>query len=113
MAAKLFRYVALGDSTSVGVGDQADGGYPERLFRRLKLAGINAGILNLAQSGATTSEVLQRQGHKAVATSPCRLKPPMRANRPWRLIAPRTFLMNLKLSAHTVASRRAELRGRN
>src|SRR5260370_40446869 len=97
MAAKLFRYVALGDSTSVGVGDQADGGYPERLFRRLKLAGINAGILNLAQSGATTSEVLQRQGEKAVAKRPALITRAIGADDCWGTNSVGDFGVKMKL----------------
>jgi lysophospholipase L1-like esterase len=106
---KLFRYVALGDSTGLGVGDQADGGYPERLFRRLKLAGINAGILNLAQSGATTSDVLQWQVQKAVSTRPALITVAIGANDLWRMVPLGTFEMNLKRIASALEPTESEI----
>ena len=106
---KLFKYVALGDSTGVGIGGQADGGYPERLFRRLKLTGINAGILNLARSGATTSEVLQGQVQKAVSTRPALITLAIGANDLWRMIPLGTFEMNLKLIANALEASEAEI----
>src|SRR5713226_4329646 len=109
MAMKLFKYVALGDSTGVGIGGQADGGYPERLFRRLKLTGINAGILNLARSGATTSEVLQGQVQKAVSTRPALITLAIGANDLWRMIPLGTFEMNLKLIANALEASEAEI----
>jgi acyl-CoA thioesterase I len=109
MEKKLFRYLALGDSTGVGIGDQRDGGYPERLFRRLKLAGINAGILNLARSGATTSEVLQGQVQKAVSTRPALITLAIGANDLWRMIPLGTFEMNLKRIADALEASDAEI----
>jgi len=106
---KLFRYVALGDSTGVGVGGQADGGYPERLFRRLKLAGIHAGILNLAQSGATSSDVLQGQVQKAVSMRPALVTLAIGANDLWRMVPLGTFEMNLKRIADALDASRAEI----
>jgi acyl-CoA thioesterase-1 len=58
---ELFRYVALGDSTAVGVGADSGGGYPERIYQRLRGIGVNAGLLNLGQSGATAAQVLTHQ----------------------------------------------------
>jgi acyl-CoA thioesterase-1 len=107
--AELFRYVALGDSTGVGVGDRTDGGYPERLFRRLKSAGLNAGILNLAQSGATTQDVVQRQVQKAVAMHPSLVTLGVGANDLWRMVPLGTFEMNLKLVADRLEASGADV----
>ena len=49
-------YVALGDSTAVGVGAQIGGGYPDRLVVKLRTAYPALKLLNLGQSGATSSE---------------------------------------------------------
>lgn len=105
----LFRYVALGDSTGLGIGDQVDGGYAERLFRRLKSAGINAGILNLAQSGATTRDVLQSQVQKAVSMRPRLITLSVGTNDLWRMVPLGTFEMNLKLIADRLEQSRAEI----
>ncbi len=106
---ELFRYVALGDSTGLGVGNLSDGGYPERLFRRLKASGINAGILNLARSGATTREVMQEQVQKAVSMRPSLVTLGVGANDLWRMVPLGTFEMNLKLIANQLEASRAEI----
>jgi acyl-CoA thioesterase-1 len=93
----LYRYVALGDSSGVGVGAAADGGYPERIYRRLKAAGVNAGILNLAQSGATSIHVVQGQMQKAASKEPHLVTLGIGANDLWRMVPMGTFEMNLKL----------------
>jgi len=106
---ELFRYVALGDSTGLGIGDQSDGGYPERLFRRLKSAGLNAGILNLAQSGATSREVVQGQVQKAVSMRPSLVTLGVGTNDLWRMVPLGTFEMNLKLIANQLEASGAEI----
>lgn len=63
-------YVALGDSTAVGVGARSGGGYPERLVARLRPAHPGLKLLNLGQSGATTSDVLEAQLPRARRTQP-------------------------------------------
>jgi acyl-CoA thioesterase I len=95
----MFRYVALGDSTGVGVGAAADGGYPERLYQRLKSAGVEAGILNLAQSGATSSNVVQGQVQKAATKQPHLITLGVGTNDLWRMVPIGTFQMNVKLIA--------------
>lgn len=105
----LFRYVALGDSTGVGVGDQADGGYPERLFRRLKEIGTPAGILNLAQSGATTRDVVQGPLQGAVQKRPALVTLGIGSNDLWRMVPVGTFEMNLKLIADQLQISGAEV----
>jgi lysophospholipase L1-like esterase len=99
VAASIFRYVALGDSTGVGVGANNDGGYPERLYQRMKLAGFKAGIMNLAQSGATTSDLLRGPLQKAIEVRPALITLGIGTNDLWRMVPMGTFEMNLKLIA--------------
>jgi lysophospholipase L1-like esterase len=100
MPDELFRFVALGDSSGVGVGSANDGGYPERLFQRLKREGVRAGILNLAQSGATSREVAQWQVQKAVSKQPALVTLGVGTNDLWRMVPVGTFRMNLDLIAN-------------
>lgn len=117
MTTPLFRYVALGDSTGVGVGASNDSGYPERLYRRLKAAGVPAGILNLAQSGATTSDLVRTQLSKAVAAKPALITLGIGSNDLWRMVPPTTFSSNLqriadqleRSGAHVVVSTLVDL----
>jgi lysophospholipase L1-like esterase len=106
---ELFRYVALGDSTGVGIGDQTDGGYPERLFRRLKSLGVHSGILNLAQSGATTRDVVQGQVQKAISMRPSLVTLGVGTNDLWRMVPVGTFEMNLKLISNALEASGAEI----
>jgi lysophospholipase L1-like esterase len=53
-------YVALGDSTGVGVGAR-DGGYVARLFKRIEHERPGSRLKNLCVSGATTEDVLRGQ----------------------------------------------------
>lgn len=91
----LFRYVALGDSTAVGVGAAHGGGYPERLYQRLKVVPVPVGILNLAQSGATSTDLLARQAQKAAASKPALITVGIGTNDLWRLVPTATFAANL------------------
>jgi lysophospholipase L1-like esterase len=55
-------YVALGDSTGVGVGSGTGAaGYVARLFEHIKTARPGSRLVNLCVSGATTSDVLRSQ----------------------------------------------------
>ncbi|HWE24426.1 MAG TPA: SGNH/GDSL hydrolase family protein [Myxococcales bacterium] len=58
-------YLALGDSTGVGVGAADDGGYVERLYRRLLSLRPGASLVNLCQSGATSADVRDDQMPRA------------------------------------------------
>lgn len=53
-------YVALGDSTGLGLGAQ-HGGYVERLMKRIKQRRTDARLVNLCTAGATTAQVLKTQ----------------------------------------------------
>lgn len=59
-------YVALGDSTGVGVGAPQGGGYPERVA--CLLPGLR--LLNLCQGGATSADVLADQVPRALRSRP-------------------------------------------
>ena len=104
----MLRYVALGDSTGTGVGAGGDG-YPELLFQRLKAAGYPAGILNIAQSGATTREVVGGQVQKAVSKSPNLVTLGVGTNDLWKMVPVDTFRMNLKLIADALEKSGAEV----
>ena len=69
MSAELL-YVALGDSTAIGVGAGAGGGYPERLVAKLRPAFPALKLLNLGESGATTSDLREGQLPRALRTRP-------------------------------------------
>ena len=63
-------YAALGDSTAVGVGTASGGGYPERLAARLRPSFPRLTLLNLGESGATTSDMIADQVPRAVRARP-------------------------------------------
>ena len=62
-------YVALGDSTGVGVGAR-EGGYVARLFERIKRERSDASLKNLCVSGATTDDLLRSQLAPALSAQP-------------------------------------------
>jgi acyl-CoA thioesterase I len=62
-------YVALGDSTGVGVG-ASDGGYPTRLFRNLEQRRPGSKLINLCVSGATTADILRAQLESGIRSNP-------------------------------------------
>jgi lysophospholipase L1-like esterase len=63
------NYLALGDSTGVGVGAR-NGGYVARLFKRIVAARPDSQVTNLCVSGATTADVLRDQLEQGLATRP-------------------------------------------
>ena len=65
-----FTYLALGDSTGIGVGASHGGGYVERLYRRLLSLRPDALLVNLCQSGATSADVRDDQMPRAGRTTP-------------------------------------------
>ncbi|QSQ27366.1 SGNH/GDSL hydrolase family protein [Pyxidicoccus parkwayensis] len=77
-------YVALGDSTAVGVGAARGGGYPERLASRLRKDGLPVGLTNLGQSGARVRDVFTGQVKRAVATQPTLVSLGVGTNDIWR-----------------------------
>lgn len=63
------NYVALGDSTGVGVGAR-NGGYVARLFKRLVAIRPESRLTNLCVNGATTDDVLRGQLDRGIAANP-------------------------------------------
>ncbi len=63
------NYVALGDSTGVGVGAR-EGGYVARLFKRIISLRSDSRVTNLCANGATTADVLSDQLDAAVKADP-------------------------------------------
>lgn len=53
-------YMALGDSTGMGLGAR-DGGYVERLLARLQRTHPEARLINLCIAGATTTDVVYKE----------------------------------------------------
>jgi acyl-CoA thioesterase-1 len=92
----LFRYVALGDSTGVGVGADSAGGYPERLFQRLRASGVRAGILNLARSGATCADLVARQLGQVAGKRPALVTVGIGTNDVWRLVPTERFASHVQ-----------------
>ncbi|MFP2912997.1 SGNH/GDSL hydrolase family protein [Pyxidicoccus sp. 3LFB2] len=78
------NYVALGDSTAVGVGASRGGGYPERLASRLRNDGLPVGLTNLGQSGARIRDVFTGQVKRAVAAQPTLVTLGVGTNDIWR-----------------------------
>jgi len=104
----VLKYVALGDSTGAGVGANGEG-YPELLFQRLKAAGYPVGILNVSQSGATTSQLLGGQVQKAASKSPDLVTLGVGTNDLWKMVPLDTFRMNVKLIADAMERSGAEV----
>ncbi|GAC1607038.1 MAG: hypothetical protein NVS4B10_21880 [Myxococcales bacterium] len=65
-----FLYVALGDSTGVGLGAREGGGYVDRLAVRLARSVSGLLLENLCRSGATTGDVLAGQVPRLRRLSP-------------------------------------------
>jgi lysophospholipase L1-like esterase len=63
-------YLALGDSTAVGVGAEQGGGYPDRLARRLGASGVPVRLVNLGVSGATAADVRKVQLPRVLGERP-------------------------------------------
>lgn len=63
-------YVALGDSTGVGVGAVHHGGYPARLLARIEKGRPGSRLVNLCVSGAATDDVLRDQVGQVAAARP-------------------------------------------
>ena len=70
MTAELRRYVALGDSYSAGLPDDADPPWPELLLDELRRAAPDLALWNLAAVGATTRDVVAHQLPAAVDLRP-------------------------------------------
>ncbi|MFL5351973.1 SGNH/GDSL hydrolase family protein [Archangium sp.] len=103
MSALSLRYVALGDSSAVGVGAR-DGGYVEHLFQRLRRTREGVGLLNLGVSGATSATVLSGQLPKATRAKPHVVTLAVGINDLWRGVEPHQFESNLEQLARGLVS---------
>ena len=63
------NYVALGDSTGVGVGAK-EGGYVARLFKRIQVERPGTTLTNLCFSGSTSQDVLSEQLDRGITLQP-------------------------------------------
>ena len=54
-------YVAVGDSTGIGLGARDGGGYVDRLFARIEQKRSGSKLMNLCTAGATTADVVNKQ----------------------------------------------------
>lgn len=63
-------YLALGDSTGVGVGAPSGGGYPDRLLRMLRPGLPRLALVNLCASGATSADLISDQLPRAFELRP-------------------------------------------
>jgi len=89
-------YLALGDSTGVGVGASAGGGYPERLLVRLQAARPAFRLLNLCQSGATTQDLIAGQLPDALRLRPSLVTVGIGINDVGMMLPEESFAANLQ-----------------
>ena len=54
-------YVAVGDSTGIGLGARDGGGYVERIFARIEQRRPGSTLINLSAAGATTADAVEKQ----------------------------------------------------
>lgn len=83
-------YVALGDSTGVGVGAR-EGGYVARLFERIERVRPASRLVNLCVSGATTGDVLRTQVRRVADARPTLITLGIGINDVTRNVAPEHF----------------------
>lgn len=87
-------YVALGDSTGVGVGARKGGGYPARLLERLVRVRPGSRLVNLCASGATSGDVLRGQAGRVGEARPTLVTLSIGINDVSRQVSPEQFARN-------------------
>lgn len=105
----LFRYVALGDSSAVGVGAREGGGYPERIFQALRQAGAPVGFLNLGVSGATSQQLVDGPLQVLAQKRPHLVTLGIGTNDVWRLVPADLFARNVERMAEVLQSTGAQV----
>ena len=95
-------YVALGDSTGVGVGARKGGGYPARLLERIERVRPGSRVVNLCVSGATTADVLNGQAGRVRAAAPTLVTLGIGLNDISRQVEPEQFERNYEEIARRV-----------
>jgi acyl-CoA thioesterase-1 len=91
---KPIHYLAIGDSTGVGVGAQQGGGYVARLFERIKHERPGSTLTNLCVSGATTSDLIELQLQRAIDERPDLVTVGIGINDITRMLPPDRFSQN-------------------
>jgi lysophospholipase L1-like esterase len=61
-------YVAVGDSTGIGLGARDGAGYVDRLFARIEEKRSGSTLINLSAAGATTADAVNKQIPQLVGT---------------------------------------------
>ena len=89
-------YVALGDSTGVGVGARKGGGYVARLFERIERVRPGSRLVNLCVSGATSADVLGSQVGRAGDAGPSLVTLGIGINDVTRQVAAEQYARNLE-----------------
>ncbi|MBV8856280.1 MAG: SGNH/GDSL hydrolase family protein [Acidobacteria bacterium] len=89
-------YVALGDSTGVGVGARKGGGYVARLFERIERVRPGSRLVNLCVSGATTADVLRGQVGRVGDAKPTLVTVGVGINDLTRMSPPEQFAHNFE-----------------
>lgn len=89
-------YVALGDSTGVGVGARKGGGYVARLFERIERVRPGSRLVNLCESGATTGDLLRTQVGRVGEAGPTLVTVGVGINDLTRMSAPEQFARNFE-----------------
>jgi lysophospholipase L1-like esterase len=97
-------YVALGDSSGVGVGARDGRGYVDRVYDRLAAASPRARLVNLCASGATSETVRAQQAARAAAARPALVTLFVGGNDLWRGVAPRRYGDNLDAIGDALAA---------
>jgi lysophospholipase L1-like esterase len=93
----LFRYVALGDSSAVGIGAAEGGGYAERIFQALRQGqGAQVGFLNLGVSGATSQQLVDGPLRQVASKRPHLVTLGIGSNDVWRLVPAEAFARNVE-----------------
>jgi acyl-CoA thioesterase-1 len=87
-------YVALGDSTGVGVGARKGGGYPQRLLERIERVRPGSRLVNLCVSGATTGDLLRSQVGRVGEARPDLVTVGIGINDVTRQVTPEQFARN-------------------
>lgn len=98
-------YVALGDSTGVGVGSRDYRGYVARLHERLRTEQPGIKLLNLCASGATSYGVVTYQLPRAIAAAPTIVTVFMGINDLLQGVSPEQFGANVRRVAESFAER--------
>jgi lysophospholipase L1-like esterase len=104
-----FTYLALGDSTGLGVGAATGGGYVDRLYRRLLPLRPGARLVNLCENGAGAADVLQTQVPRARRVQPSLVTLGIGTNDVTWQVPDEAFAVNLEEIALALGSLRAPL----